>query len=144
MKTHNRTVRFLVAAALAILAAPGIAPAQDALFVEGGWREDAKVEPAQTLVQRFAISIDDLWYCYGYDEDDEQCSLHLGTRESCESLMPCAVPASEEVKAERTAQILKFPPSSDLHFCKGFNEDTNRCETYLGSRAACESLPPCL
>ena len=138
MKTHTRTVRSLVAvAALAILGGPGIAPAQDFS------REDVKVEPATTLAKRFAISIDDLWYCYGYDEDADQCSLHLGSRESCEDLTPCSFPASEQVKAQRTEEILKFPPSSDLHFCKGFNEDTNRCETYLGSRSACESLPPC-
>ena len=138
MKTMTHTVRFLVsAAALAILAGPGLAPAQDLS------REDVKVEPAQTLVQRFAISIDDLWYCYGYDDESDQCSLHLGTRASCADLTPCAVPASEQVKTQRTAEIMAFPPSSDLHFCKGFNESTHRCETYLGSRAACQSLPPC-
>ncbi len=136
MMSMTRTVRSLVAvAALATLGGPAVA--QDLS------REDVKVEPASTLVQRFAISTDDLWYCYGFDEDTNQCSLHLGTRQSCASLTPCAFPASEEVKARRTEEILAFPPSTDLHFCKGFNETTNRCETYLGTRAACQSLPPC-
>ncbi len=138
MKTHTRTIRSLVAvAALAILGDPGISAAQDFS------RENVKAEPAPALAKQFAISTDDLWYCYGFDEDANQCTLHLGTRESCEDLTPCAFPASEEVKAKRVEEILAFPPSSDLHFCKGFNEATNRCETYLGSRAACQSLTPC-
>ena len=105
--------------------------------------QEVRVEPPSAIAKQLSISIDDLYYCYGFDEDTNSCNLYLGSRESCASLNPCIFAADEQVKTQRTKQILDLFPSSDLYFCKGFNEVTNRCETYLGSRQSCASLPEC-
>lgn len=135
--------------ALVALAAAGPGHAQERQASEStAIASLAESDPVQEAVARsakqFAISIDDLYYCYGFDEDTHSCQLYLGSRQSCESLTPCFSPADAPSRERFVSSILEFPPTDDLHFCKGFNEVTNRCETYLGSAEACASLPGCL
>ena len=142
MRLIHATVRSLVVASAVFIAGGSVASAQE-LAPRDFSREAVEVEPPSAIAKQFAISVDDLYYCYGFNEDTHTCNLYLGSRESCASLNPCFYPADEAAKTKRVQQIFDVVPDVDLYFCKGFNEDTNRCETYLGSRQSCNSLPEC-
>jgi hypothetical protein len=44
--------------------------------------------------------------------------------------------------SEVAQYINPFDPG-DLHYCYGWDENTNSCKLYLGSKRLCDSLTPC-
>jgi hypothetical protein len=68
-------------------------------------------------------------WCFGLNEFD-QCTLYLGSAESCQNIQPCSAPSLGL-------------PSSDLTLCFGADDVTGECRLFLGTEERCASLEPC-
>ncbi|MGE0823299.1 MAG: hypothetical protein AB7G75_35610 [Candidatus Binatia bacterium] len=94
---------------------------------------------------QLTLDVDDPTWCYGWDEVTNTCQLYFGSKQSCESLTQCQPSFYELASREndpRATQSLALE-TDDPTWCYGWDEDTNSCQLYLGSKQSCEHLDPC-
>lgn len=89
-----------------------------------------------------SLPIDDPTFCFGENKLG-QCVLFFGSGNSCKNITPCtntSVPSRREVANMFGHATLAINANT---FCYGWNETSNQCQLYYGTKEACASLPAC-